>query len=87
MRNIKYLKLLLRKKANYMVRIIAILTILFITVPSFTQDIDYKGLPEWTKHTQGTTEYYLYTPGNIKPGQKVPIALFMHCLLYTSRCV
>ena len=50
--------------------------ILFATATS--QDIDYKGFSEWTKKTQGSTEYYLYTPKNIKPGQKVPIALFMH---------
>ena len=45
---------------------------------TFAQDIDYKGLPEWSKKVQGTTEYYLYTPKNLKPGEKYPIALFMH---------
>jgi hypothetical protein len=43
-----------------------------------SQGIDYKGLPEWSKKTQGSTEYYIYTPKNLTPGQKYPIALFMH---------
>lgn len=43
-----------------------------------SQEIDYKGFPQWSWHKQDTTEYYLYTPDNIKPGKKIPIALFMH---------
>lgn len=52
-------------------------TSLFFHANIFSQ-IDYKGLPEWSWHQQDSTEYYLYTPKGMKPGQKYPIALFMH---------
>ncbi|MEJ7588886.1 MAG: hypothetical protein WKI04_15125 [Ferruginibacter sp.] len=42
------------------------------------QDIDYKGLPQWSWHKEDSTEYYLYTPSNMEPGKKYPVALFMH---------
>lgn len=42
------------------------------------QEIDYKGLPEWSWQKQGETEYYLYTPATIKPGMKCPLAIFLH---------
>lgn len=45
---------------------------------ALSQEIDYKGFPQWSWHKQDTTEYFLYTPDNIKSGKKVPIALFMH---------
>jgi len=51
---------------------------------TYSQDLDYKGFPEWSKHTQGITEYYLYTPNNIVQGEKVPIALFLHGCCGTS---
>jgi poly(3-hydroxybutyrate) depolymerase len=42
------------------------------------QDLDYKGLPQWSWHKEDSTEYYLYTPANMEPGKKYPVALFMH---------
>ncbi|MEP6947722.1 MAG: putative Ig domain-containing protein [Ginsengibacter sp.] len=42
------------------------------------QEIDYKGLPQWSWHKEDSTEYYLYTPVNMEPGKKYPLALFMH---------
>ncbi|RFZ94487.1 hypothetical protein D0C36_02760 [Mucilaginibacter conchicola] len=42
------------------------------------QDIDYKGLPEWSWHKKGNTEYYLYTPKNMQARKKYPVALFLH---------
>jgi predicted esterase len=60
----------------------AILGGLLITAISiadtFSQQIDYKGFPEWSWQKQGETEYYLYTPTNLKAGEKYPIVLFMH---------
>lgn len=44
----------------------------------FSQDIDYKGFPEWSLNKRDSTEYALYTPANLKPGEKYPIALFLH---------
>ncbi len=42
------------------------------------QEIDYKGFPEWSWHKQDSTEYMLYTPANIEPGKKYPVALALH---------
>ena len=42
------------------------------------QQIDYKGLPQWSWQKEGETEYYLYTPSNIQPGTKYPLAIFLH---------
>jgi pimeloyl-ACP methyl ester carboxylesterase len=56
----------------------------FGVLNALSQEIDYKGFPQWSWHKQDTTEYYLYTPDNIKPGKKVPIALFMHGCCGTS---
>ncbi|RYU92118.1 hypothetical protein EWM62_01360 [Mucilaginibacter terrigena] len=55
----------------------ALLTV-FTIVNLHAQDIDYKGLPEWTWHKEGNTEYYLYTPKNMETGKKYPLALFLH---------
>ncbi|MBL4677394.1 MAG: alpha/beta hydrolase, partial [Mucilaginibacter sp.] len=51
---------------------------LFIAFSISAQDIDYKGLPEWSWHKKGNTEYYLYTPKNMQAGKKYPFALFLH---------
>src|SRR5690606_22077065 len=51
---------------------------LFISVSIFAQEIDYKGFPEWSWQKEDSTEYYLYTPSNMQPGERYPIALFMH---------
>lgn len=44
----------------------------------FSQQIDYKGFPEWSLLKKDSTEYALYTPSKMEPGKKYPIALFMH---------
>lgn len=57
------------------------LSILFILIfwsYQLTAQIDYKGFSQWSWHKEDSTEYYLYTPANMKPGEKYPIALFMH---------
>ncbi len=40
--------------------------------------IDYKGFPEWGFNTEGSTQYYLYTPDDIDTTQVYPIAIFLH---------
>jgi dienelactone hydrolase len=45
---------------------------------SVAQQIDYKGLPEWSWHQQDSTEYYLYAPSHLQPGKKYPVVLVMH---------
>ena len=59
-----------------------ILRLLIIFLPlfsnGFSQDLDYKGLPQWTWHKEDSTEYYLYTPEGMKPGIKYPVVLAMH---------
>src|SRR5688572_6507541 len=45
---------------------------------SIAQEIDYKGFPQWKWQKQDSTEYYLYTPSNLKSGEVYPIALFLH---------
>jgi hypothetical protein len=52
--------------------------ILFFFHANVFSQIDYKGFPQWSKHQQDSTEYFLYTPSNMKAGEKYPIALFMH---------
>lgn len=44
----------------------------------YTQEIDYKGFPEWSWHKLDSTEYYLYTPVKLESGGKYPVALFLH---------
>jgi len=43
-----------------------------------SQKIDYKGLPQWSQHQEGITNYWLYTPDNLQEGQVYPVALFLH---------
>src|SRR5436190_15287133 len=50
----------------------------FILSEPLIAQIDYKGFPQWSWHKEDSTEYYLYTPSNMKPGEKYPIALVMH---------
>ncbi|WP_090659829.1 Ig-like domain-containing protein [Parafilimonas terrae] len=42
------------------------------------QQIDYKGLPQWSWHTEDSTEYYLYKPSDMKKNRKYPVVLAMH---------
>lgn len=66
--------MLMRTISNTLV--IFILNLLYLT--GSAQEIDYKGLPEWAWKKEGITEYYLYTPSNLQPGEVYPIALFLH---------
>jgi len=43
-----------------------------------SQQIDYKGFPQWRWNKEGNTEFYLYTPENTRKGQKYPLAIFLH---------
>jgi len=52
--------------------------IVLISSLALGQEIDYKGLPEWSWHKEDSTEYYLYTPIGISQDKKYPIALAMH---------
>ena len=52
--------------------------LVFATLIAYSQEIDYKGLPEWSWHKQDSTEYYLYTPAGIDSTKKYPIALALH---------
>jgi hypothetical protein len=58
-------------------KLVALFSI-FLSGHHLTAQIDYKGFPQWSWHKEDSTEYYLYTPSNMKPGEKYPIALFMH---------
>lgn len=42
------------------------------------QQIDYKGLPEWSWGKKDSTEFYVYTPSTVRPGEKYPLVLFLH---------
>lgn len=42
------------------------------------QAVDYKGFPEWSWQQWDSTQYYLYTPADLEPGKKYPLALFLH---------
>jgi poly(3-hydroxybutyrate) depolymerase len=55
---------------------ILLITILPCSIHS--QQLDYKGFPEWSWQREGSTEYMLYTPSGIKPGIKYPLAVFLH---------
>ena len=50
----------------------------FLLNTQLLAQIDYKGFPQWSWHKEDSTEYYLYTPSNMKAGEKYPIVLFMH---------
>src|SRR6478752_2979813 len=52
--------------------------LIFFAQQAFSQQIDYKGLPQWRWHKEDSTEYYLYTPSDMKKGKKYPVVLAMH---------
>lgn len=64
--------------SSFFSTLVAGAAILFISASVAAQDIDYKGFPEWSWQKEDSTEYYLYTPSNLEPGKRYPIALFMH---------
>lgn len=45
---------------------------------ALSQEIDYKGFPEWSWRKHDSTEYLLYTPSDLKKGERYPVALFLH---------
>jgi dienelactone hydrolase len=56
-----------------------LLAALFLfSIPVRTQQIDYKGFPEWSWQKEGELEFMLYTPKNAEPGKPCPIAVFLH---------
>ena len=55
-----------------------LIIIIFCFTQLQAQQIDYKGLPQWSWQKEGETEYYLYTPSNIQSGIKYPLAIFLH---------
>jgi len=59
-------------------RKLLVILLFFIAKTLSAQEIDYKGLPEWSWHQQDSTEYYLYTPKNMKAAERYPVVLFMH---------
>src|SRR5690606_24519682 len=61
---------------RYMQAMLSLMTLIAGSV--LAQEIDYKGFPQWSWHKQGETEYYRYTPSDLKPGERYPIVLFMH---------
>jgi len=60
------------------VSFILISTLLLDSTALLGQEIDYKGFPQWKWQKRDSTEYYLYTPSNVKPGEKYPVAIFLH---------
>ncbi|MBR9997882.1 MAG: hypothetical protein KFF73_02875 [Cyclobacteriaceae bacterium] len=52
--------------------------LLLLNFKSSSQQIDYKGFPQWGWQKEGNTEYYLYTPENLLPDRKYPVAVFLH---------
>lgn len=53
-----------------------ILTLIALAVQA--QEIDYKGFPQWSWQKRDSTEYYLYTPSNMKKGARYPVVLALH---------
>ena len=50
----------------------------FLFAPIHSQQIDYKGFPEWSWQNEGITEFMFYSPSNTEPGKKYPLAVFLH---------
>ena len=55
-----------------------LLLILFLPCSIHSQQLDYKGFPEWSWQQEGSTEYMLYTPSETEPGEQYPLAVFLH---------
>src|SRR5689334_15708492 len=49
-----------------------------------SQEIAYKGFPQWSWGKKDSTEYMLYSPSNMKPDKKYPLVLFLHGCCGTS---
>jgi dienelactone hydrolase len=57
---------------------LGIFIVFCLSINAGGQELDYKGFPEWSWGKKDSSEYYLYTPSNMKPGEKCPVVLFMH---------
>jgi|GEM_PF-1270350 len=64
------------KRSEKLLFVLILITCLQIT--GLSQELDYKGLPQWSWHKEDSTEYYLYTPDGMKAGQKYPVVLAFH---------
>src|SRR5450432_2231159 len=64
------------KRSETLLFVLILITCLQIT--GLSQELDYKGLPQWSWHKEDSTEYYLYTPDGMKAGQKYPVVLAFH---------
>lgn len=51
---------------------------ILLSIPAFSQDLDYRGLPEWSWGSHDSTQYMIYVPKNMESGKIYPVALFMH---------
>ncbi len=52
--------------------------LLILSSPNRAQQIDYKGFTERLWQKEGNTEYMFYTPSAAVPGEKCPMAVFLH---------
>jgi predicted esterase len=52
--------------------------LLLLSSPNRSQQIDYKGFPEWSWQQEGNMEYMFYAPSAAVPGKKYPLAVFLH---------
>jgi predicted dienelactone hydrolase len=58
--------------------VIRLILILFLPFQVDSQQIDYKGFPEWSWQKEQSTEYMFYAPSTTEPGKKYPLAVFLH---------
>jgi dienelactone hydrolase len=52
--------------------------VVLMCIPVHSQNLDYKGFPEWSWQKQGITEFMLYTPADTIPGEPCPLVVFLH---------
>jgi dienelactone hydrolase len=65
-------------QTRLIIAVLVLIIVAFIPPLALAQEIDYKGFPEWSLHTEGKTEYALYTPSNVEPSKRYPVAIFLH---------
>ena len=69
------------KKIHYPgLNFLFLLISIFVSQSTFSQRVlvDYKPPSEWSWGVEDSTEYFIYTPGNLKLGNKYPIVLYLH---------
>ena len=54
------------------------LSLIFVHILQAQRGVDYKPSSEWAWGIEDSTEYFIYTPGNLELGKKYPIALYLH---------